>query len=281
MVSEMTRSELWVEQVRLQYKQTPIALGVNIAIAAITSVALGSVEAALPIGLWFGLIVVTACARAVVYFAYRRADLAYPKTHIWEKLALIGAGLSGSLWGFGLAILFPQDRIYQVFVCLTVAGMCAGAVVVHSSHFRSLLSFLLPAGLPIAVRFLLEGTAADIALAGMMIVFVLALSFAGYNFNRALVEGFRLSEDLSRRARELDAAYTQLTQERRRLCERRSEFWRKSLSAGCPVNASHCLPRRCRWSVMVHASRSNSGQPGFRACRSDQRQPQSATRVLL
>jgi signal transduction histidine kinase/CheY-like chemotaxis protein len=48
-----------------------------------------------------------------------------------------------------------------------------------------------------------------------MVVFVLALSFAGYNFNRALVEGFHLRGDLARRLRELDAAGARLTQETR------------------------------------------------------------------
>jgi len=155
----------------------------------------------------------TQCVRAAVYLAYRRADLRDPKAHPWDKLALIGSGLSGALWGVGMAALFPQDRIHQVFVCLTIAGMCAGAVVVHSSHLPTLLSFLFPASLPIAALLLMEGTGPDAALAGMLIVFVLALSFAGYNFNRALIEGFRLRSDLERRMRELDAASARLTQE--------------------------------------------------------------------
>ena len=35
-----------------------------------------------------------------------------------------------------------------------------------------------------------------------------------------------------------------LPSQRRRLCERRGEFLKKSLSAGCPVDASYCRPRR-------------------------------------
>jgi signal transduction histidine kinase/CheY-like chemotaxis protein len=213
MVRERTPAGLRVEQVRLLYKQTPVALGTNIAVAALAAVALGSVESASRVGLWFGLMAAAACFRAAVYLAYRRADLTDPEAHPWDKLALIGSGLSGALWGLGLAVLFPQDRIHQVFVCLTIAGMCAGAVVVHSSHFASQLSFLLPASLPIAARFLMEGTGSDAALAGMMIAFVLALSFAGYNFSQALIEGFRLRSDLGRRVRELDAANARLTQE--------------------------------------------------------------------
>ncbi len=201
------------EQVRLLYKQTPIALGVNVAIAALTSVALGSIETAWPVGLWFGLTVAAAGFRLAAYLAYRRTDPSSSETRRWEKLALLSSVLSGSLWGVGLAVLFPEDRIYQVFVVLTVGGMCAGAVVVHSSHFASLLSFLLPASLPIVARFVMDGAAPDVALAGMMMVFVLALAIAGYNFNRALVEGFRLRSDLVRRVGELDAAHARLMQE--------------------------------------------------------------------
>ena len=213
MASEMAPAGVRVEQVRLLYKQSPIALGTNVAVAALVAVALRSVAGAPRVGLWFGLMAATQCARAAVYLAYRRVDLRDPKANPRDKLALIGSGLSGALWGVGMAALFPQDPIHQVFVCLTIAGMCAGAVVVHSAHLATLLSFLLPASLPIAALLLMQGSGPDAALAGMLIVFVLALSFAGYNFNRALIEGFRLRSDLERRMRELDAASARLTQE--------------------------------------------------------------------
>ena len=213
MASELASAGPRVEQVRLLYKQSRIALGVNVAVAALVALALRSVAGAPRVGLWFGLMAAIQCVRAAVYLAYRRADRRDPQAHPWDKLALIGSGLSGALWGLGMAALFPQDRIHQVFVCLTIAGMCAGAVVVHSSHLATLLSFLFPASLPIAARLLMQGGGPDAALAGMLIVFVLALSFAGYNFNRALIEGFRLRDDLERRMRELDAASARLEQE--------------------------------------------------------------------
>jgi signal transduction histidine kinase/CheY-like chemotaxis protein len=213
MASELAPAELRVEQVRLLYRQTPIALGVNVAVAGLAAAALGSVEPASRVGLWFGLTVAAACFRGAVYLAYRRADPRNARAHPWDKLAMLGSGVSGLLWGLGLAVLFPHDPIHQVMVCLTIGGMCTGAVVVHASHLPTLLAFLLPAILPVAARFLMEGMGPDAALAGMMIVFVLALSVAGYNFNRALVERLRLRGDLERRMRELDAAGTRLTQE--------------------------------------------------------------------
>jgi signal transduction histidine kinase len=211
--SERAPAGLRTEQVRLLYQQTPIALGVNIAVAAIAALALARVETASRIGGWLVLVVAVAGARGTVWLAYRRAARREPEAHPWDKLAVLGAGLSGALWGLGLSVLLPQDRIYEVVVCLTIAGMCAGAVVVHSTHLATLLAFLLPAGLPIAARFLMKGTAPDAALAGMMLVFVLALCFAGYNFNRAFIEGFRLRCDLARRMRELDDASARLEQE--------------------------------------------------------------------
>jgi len=84
MVRERTPAGLRVEQVRLLYKQSPIALGVNVAVAAVVvaalvAVALRSVAGAPRVGLWFGLMAATQCVRAAVYLAYRPADLTGPR----------------------------------------------------------------------------------------------------------------------------------------------------------------------------------------------------------
>jgi signal transduction histidine kinase len=84
----------------------------------------------------------------------------------------------------------------QIFLTFVIGGMCAGAVVLSASHLPTLLAFLLSASLPVAGRFLSEGTATDSALGAMIGVFALALSLAGARLNRIFTNATRLRFEL-------------------------------------------------------------------------------------
>jgi len=94
-------------------------------------------------------------------------------------------------------LLFPIVATSgQIFLTFVIGGMCAGAVVLSASHLPTLLAFLLSASLPMAVRFLVEGTVADSALGAMVVVFATALSLAGAHLNRFFTEAMRLRFEL-------------------------------------------------------------------------------------
>ena len=77
-----------------------------------------------------------------------------------------------------------------------MGGMCAGAMAISASHLPSLLAFLLPTGLPMALRFFAQGSTIDSALAAMIIVFLAALSLAGRHFSEIFAEALRLRFEL-------------------------------------------------------------------------------------
>ena len=60
-----------------------------------------------------------------------------------------------------------------------------------------MLAFLLSASLPVAGHFIAEGTATDSALGAMIIVFAVALSFAGVQLNRFFTDTMRLRFELN------------------------------------------------------------------------------------
>ena len=196
MGDEGNSSESYAEQLRVLFRQLPIALAVNLAIAAIMATVLAPVAGTWPVILWFASMLMIICCRYAVYQWYRHPEWLKVSVRRWETYSILGAGLTGSIWGIGGVLLLPPQPVQQAFVVLTIGGMCAGAVVVHSSHFPTLLSFVLAATVPLAARFILEGTASDVGLAGMMLVFAGALSVAGYNLNRSLLETLRLKNQL-------------------------------------------------------------------------------------
>ena len=199
MADEGHSSESYAEQLRLLFGQLPIALAVNLAIAAIMATVLAPVVGTWPVTIWFASMLVTICCRYAVYQWYLHSEWLKGSVRRWGTYSILGAGVTGSIWGIGAVLLLPPQIGQQVFVVLTIGGMSAGAVVVHSSHFPTLLSFLVPATVPVAAHFILEGSASDVGLGGMMLVFACALSMAGYNHNRSLVETLRLKLDLVRR----------------------------------------------------------------------------------
>jgi signal transduction histidine kinase/CheY-like chemotaxis protein len=196
MGNEGNSSESYAEQLRVLFRQLPIALVVNLAIATIMATVLAPVAGTWPVIIWFASMLMMTCFRYAVYQWYLHPEWLKGSVRRWDTYSILGAGLTGSIWGIGAVLLLPPQTVQQVFVVLTIGGMCAGAVVVHSSHFPTLLSFLLPAIVPLAARFILEGTASDVGLGGMMLVFAGALSVAGYNLNRSLIETLRLKNEL-------------------------------------------------------------------------------------
>jgi signal transduction histidine kinase len=186
------------EQVRAVFRQMPIALAVNLVNAALTLIVLSPIAAAgsaLP-AIWFSAVALVTAGRWILWRRYRRR---LPQSeHHWSQLATCGSLLAGSCWGFGGVVLFPLVPVSgQIFLTFVVGGMCAGAVVLSASHLPTLLAFLLAASLPMAARFFSEGTVADGALGGMIVVFAAALSLAGAHLNRFFSDAMRLRFELN------------------------------------------------------------------------------------
>ena len=214
-IGDGSSSAVHADQLRILFTQAPTALAVNVIVASMMVVALAPVVERRYLVLWLGLMFITIALRALLSLWHSRAAKTGRSAPAWHVYSILGSGVTGTLWGLGGALLFPDADRYQMFIALTIAGMCAGAVAMNVSHFPTLLAFIVTAIFPIAVRFALVGTTPDAMLAGMMAVFALALVFAGYNFNRSMVETFKLRIDLARNARALEATNIQLRDESR------------------------------------------------------------------
>jgi signal transduction histidine kinase len=136
--------------------------------------------------------------RWILWWLYRRTRPKVEDAELWSLLSICGSLLAGLCWGIGGMVMFPViPALGQVFLTLVIGGMCAGGVVVTASHLPSLLAFLLSASLPMAVRFFAQGTVTDGALGVMILVFAVALSFAGAYLNRFFAETMRLRFELN------------------------------------------------------------------------------------
>ena len=190
-------SAAYAEQVRSLFGQMPIALAVNVANAALVAIVLTPL-ATRPLPLpWFVSVMLVTIGRGILWLRYRHAPVQPECPRYWLPLATCGSLLSGLCWGIGGIMLFPVlPAPGQLFLVIVMGGMCAGAMAISASHLPSLLAFLLPTGLPMALRFFAQGSTTDSVLAAMIVVFVAALSLAGRHFGEIFAEALRLRFEL-------------------------------------------------------------------------------------
>ena len=185
------------EQVRGLFRQMPIALSVNVVNAALVAIVLTPLATRPFLPPWFVTVMLVTIGRGILWLRYRHAPVQPESAPRWLWLATYGSLLGGLCWGIGGMILFPVlPALGQLFLIIVMGGMCAGAMAVSASHLPSLLAFLLPTCLPIALRFFAQGSMRDSALAAMIVVFVAALSLAGRHFSEIFAEALRLRFEL-------------------------------------------------------------------------------------
>ena len=191
-------SAVYAEQVRSLFRQIPIALSVNIVNSALVAIVLTPLATRPYLLPWFASVTLVAIGRGILWLRYRRAPVQPENTRRWSRLATCGSLLSGLCWGIGGVILFPVlPASGQLFLIIVMGGMSAGAMAISASHLPSLLAFLLPTSLPMALRFFAQGSATESVLAAMIVVFAAALSLAGRHFSQIFAEALRLRFELN------------------------------------------------------------------------------------
>ena len=210
-------SELSAAQISALYQHMPMVLAVNVVNAALVAFVLATYMEQTRWWIFFGLVVSLTGVRAAGWQWYRHHRKRIEAKTIWTMLATLGSGLSGLLWGLGGTLLLPDNIVEQTFFAFVIGGMCAGALVSLSYYLPAFIAYVYTAGLPLAFLFLLEGQTIYVAMGCMALVFIAAVTFAAYHFNRAYVGGVRLNLVLSERTEQLSKRTEALTAANSRL----------------------------------------------------------------
>jgi signal transduction histidine kinase len=206
-------ADVRVERMRLLLKQLPIALAANVANATLVAVVLSRVQSFHTVVWWWAALVALVSVRLLSWWRLsQREALSSEELGLWQKRAFVGSLVSGTLWGGGAFFLFPAEDIYQIFFAFVVGGMAAGAAAGLSYSLPTYFAFLLPSVLPLAARYVLEGTPVDIAMGAMVVVFAVALSLIARNQHKALTTALTLQFEKSHLAEELASVLQSLEQ---------------------------------------------------------------------
>jgi len=168
--------ELLAGQVKLLFQQTPSAFCATLFNAIIVCCILwGQVPNSWLI-VWVTLIGLLTCARYGLVKAYYKTKPSVSESAIWGRRFMVGAFLSGVLWGAAGGLFFVErNYIYQVFVAFVLAGMSAGAMSTLSSYRGAYLAFLAPAMIPYILRTMSKGEDINIAMTAMLMLFVIMM----------------------------------------------------------------------------------------------------------
>ncbi len=215
-------ADIRAESMRLLLKQIPVALAVNVTNATLMALVLSRVQPVQRLALWWVVMLAVVSVRLLLWWRLSRKEPpSSERLEPWEKRALFGSIVSGTLWGAGTFLLFPEQEFYQVFVAFVVGGMAAGAAAGLSYSLPIYFGFLLPCVIPLAARFFLERTPDHAVMGTMVLIFALALSLFARNQHAVLTTALALQLEKSRLAAELTDLLQNLEQ---RVQERTNEL---------------------------------------------------------
>ena len=198
---------------RTAFEQIPIAVLVTVVNAALMSGVLLATEPARGVYAWLAVAVLVSAARLVLWWAHRHSTPTPGRYWRWSLASACGALAAGLLWGGGSVLLLPESEIDRLFWVFLIGGMCAGAASLSYPHLPTALAFIVPAGLPLAIRFALEGSERLAVAAAMIAGFLATLVVISRRSSRFFGETLRLRADVAQRTRDLNAANEKLRAE--------------------------------------------------------------------
>ncbi len=182
------------EQTRLIYRSMPFSLLAILINSSILSLVLWQVIDHSTIIGWLVAVYLTTLYRFLTY----RNFLSITPTQDneidhWSKLAILGATLSGALWGTASLLLFPLEHVaYQALLVFVIAGMSAGAVTSLSSIFAASATFLLLTLLPLVWRFLSLESDVGYAMTIMGILFTVMVIASSRRISQSIQESLKV-----------------------------------------------------------------------------------------
>jgi signal transduction histidine kinase len=212
-VSDADKLLVETERIRSVFQQAPLVLSVTVINSILTATVLTPVISHAVLLIWVAVIVAVSGVRWAIRQRFLRPALNSGRFRPSAAISVIGSLTTGILWGAGSIFLFPIPETYQLFFALVIGGMCAGTTSVNSAHVPTVVAFILPATLPLAGRFIAEGSSPWFVSGLMILVFATSLSVASWRTHCAFGERIQLQLALGRQGRALNAANERLRDE--------------------------------------------------------------------
>ncbi len=164
------------EQLRLLVRHLHLVLPGSLAIALLLAWGFGTQAGTVRAVAWFLAIVVLVGVRLlVVKRVMRRAEESGDYRRLRQVL-LLGALVSGCIWGLGGVLFFdPRDAYGFALLVIVLGGVVAGSLGPHSYYFPNYAAFAVPTMTPLIATVFLQGSS-FYSLVGVAMIFFLLLN---------------------------------------------------------------------------------------------------------
>lgn len=159
------------EQVRAQYRSMPGAfIGSTVIATLLAAMLYGRLETRVLLG-WLACVYVLSCCRFLLWHGFNRGARQPEESVRWRRRAVLGAAVSGLLWGVaGVVLHVPGSLSYQLFVLLSVMALGFGSIYISTSIMQSFLAFACPAFILAALPFLRDGDTLHVAIGATVLI---------------------------------------------------------------------------------------------------------------
>jgi len=194
-------------QVRLLYGNANVGVGVTLAATAILGrLQWGVAPHSIILG-WCLYMFLVSVARFILGRLYWRTVPSSLETSRWGARFAIGAGLAGAGWGAAGIWLYPEAHLAnQVFLVFILGGMMLGSASVLAPRLNAFLAFIVPTGLAPAVRLVVQGDEAHLAMGLLAGLFTLATLMTTRRIHLTIVSSLNLQFENQDLVEDLQAA---------------------------------------------------------------------------
>jgi signal transduction histidine kinase/CheY-like chemotaxis protein len=201
------RRQVLAAQVRLLYGNANVGVGVTLVATSILGYLQWEVVAHPVVLSWCLYMFLVATGRFTLASRYWRSARSSLETRRWRAGFAVGAGLAGTGWGAAGILLYPEVRpVNQLFLVFMLGGMMLGGASILAARPEAYLAFILPAGLAPAVRLMLQGDEAHLAMALMASLFTLATVITTRRIHLTIVSSLNLRFENATLVENLQAA---------------------------------------------------------------------------
>lgn len=188
----MNRWQFRADQVQMLQKQVQTELIISMVVAAIVCTIFWNTTPHELLITWAVAVVATVGGRSLFINNNSEEDSS-KDIDVWGQQYITGASISGICWGsLGIIAAVYGELPQQIFVLVTVAGMCLTAYVSMQSSPKTIFAFVIPALLPVTALFLYKGDTLSLALGTLAIIFASVMLFSSRAMRNILSKSFSL-----------------------------------------------------------------------------------------
>ncbi len=196
-----------LECIRFLYRNTIIALVVNIILVVLISWILWDQVASSYVQIWLGSILLVTAIRFYKLRQFWRLNPDDKQIPRWGTEFFIGSTLTGLIWGM-TPWVFSGTADYDTYVVITLAlvGLSAGASAVLGPVVKIYFTYLIVILLPMTIWFFMQDSIKYFQLGIMLVIYIVAMLITGMIYNRVLLKSIDLSVRLIEAKEEAETA---------------------------------------------------------------------------